>query len=504
MKNVKIVTSGTGIERASRSLINQSISDVVSISYTEMLLSKSGNSKYFDQEYIDDLDPQKNKRVVEFLKRAQYNREYWSGSLCFAPDINFFKLVLPQKHRDLIHSQVEDEDLTGWSKILSDVNKNRNILKSIISGLWGVAGIRDSVLNTLSISNCIERDPRVVQFFVGTPTNVELGKLSQIFRSLFPDQIIRTLSGSDDATNASSENLVKSDIQKCREEGKSGVIIISKDMGSRSFSVSQTDAVVLMYDNGSVSSLIQKISRALTGGLDYYGNPKKEGNVISLSLDPNCVDAVDIYMVEEAQKNKTKWESFISVVKRIRASLNIFQLDDNGDKVSLLDKDDYYRELIEKFSFEKLKNSQINIIPLMGDEDLRNSLLGINSSQLSKQEKKVKQLMDKGKKFLDSPVDSHGSDDTNSKEQEFEKPDINLIRQSILTINNSLLSIVAIDNSVSDKSKSFRSILYSIQRDEYKTREFWELYNISPSVVLRLLDKEVINERIIDVCLSKF
>jgi hypothetical protein len=90
MKNVKIVTSGTGIERASRSLINQSISDVVSISYTEMLLSKSGNSKYFDQEYIDDLDPQKNKRVVEFLKRAQYNREYWSGSLCFAPDINFF------------------------------------------------------------------------------------------------------------------------------------------------------------------------------------------------------------------------------------------------------------------------------------------------------------------------------------------------------------------------------------------------------------------------------
>jgi len=503
MKSVKIVTSGTGIERASRSLINQTISDVISVSYTEMLLSKYGNSKYFSDEYIDELDPVKNRRVLEFLKSVQSDKENWSKSLSYAPGINFFKLVLPEKHRDLIHSELQDEDLTGWSKILSDVNKNQNIIKSIIKGLWGKAGIKDSVLNTLAISNVIQKDPKVVQFFVGTPTNVELGKLSDLFRSCFPNQIIRTLSGSDDATNSSSEGLVKSDIQKCKEEGKEGVIIISKDMGSRSFSVSETDAVVLMYDNGSVSSLIQKISRALTGGLDYDGNEKKEGNVISLSLDPNRVDAVDIYMVEEAQKNKTKSESFVSVVKRIRASVNIFALDDNGDRVSLLDKDDYYSELIEKFSFERLKNSQINIIPLISDEDLRNSILDINSSELSKKEKKVKQLKGKGKKFLDSGSDS-SDDNSDEREEEFEKPDINLIRQAILTINNSLLSIVGIDNSISDKSKSFRTILNSIESDLSKMKEFYELYNIRPSVVVRLLDKEVINERIIDICLSKF
>jgi len=502
-KLVKVITSGTGIEKASRSLINQTISDIISVSYTEMLLSKSGNSKYFNDEYIDELDPVKNKRVLEFLKSIQSDKENWTSSLRYAPGINFFKLVLPEKHRDLIHSELQDEDLTGWSKILSDVNKNRNIIKSIINGLWGVAGMKDSVLNTLAISNAIQRDPKVVQFFVGTPTNVELGKLSDIFRSCFPNQIIRTLSGSDDATNSSSEGLVKSDIAKCREEGKEGVIIISKDMGSRSFSVSETDAVVLMYDNGSVSSLIQKISRAMTGGLDYNGNEKTEGNVISLSLDPNRVDAVDIYMVEEAQKNKTKSESFVSVVKRIRASVNIFALDDNGDRVSLLDKDDYYSELIEKFSFERLKNSQINIIPLISDEDLRNSILDINSSELSKQDKKVKQLKGKGKKFLDSSSGSNGSDDS-SDEEEFEKPDIELIRQAILTINNSLLSIVAIDDSISDKSKSFRNILNSIEGDVSKMKEFYELYNIRPSIVVTLLDKEVINERIIDICLSKF
>jgi hypothetical protein len=504
MKSVKIVTSGTGIERASRSLLNQNVSDVVSVSYTEMLLSKSGNSKYFDEDYIDQLNPVKNRRVLDFLKSAQMDKNSWSKSLSYAPGINFFKLVLPEKHRDLIHSELEDEDLTGWSKILSDVNKNRNIIKSIINGLWGVAGMKDSALNNLAISNAILKDPKVVQFFVGTPTNVELGKLSDLFRSCFPNQIVRTLSGSDDATNASSESLVKSDIAKCKAEGKEGVIIISKDMGSRSFSVSETDAVVLMYDNGSVSSLIQKISRALTGGLDYDGNEKIEGNVISLSLDPNRVDAVDIYMVEEAQKNKTKSESFVSVVKRIRASVNIFALDDNCDRVSILDKDDYYSELIEKFSFERLKNSQINIIPLISDEELRNSILDINSSELSKQEKKVKQLKGKGKKFLDNDSDNSSNDDSDNESDEFEKPDINLIRQAILTINNSLLSIVGIDDSISDKSKSFRTILNSIESDISKMKEFYELYNIRPSVVITLLDKEVINERIIDICLSKF
>ena len=269
-------------------------------------------------------------------------------------------------------------------------------------------------------------------------------------------------------------------------------------MGSRSFSVSETDAVVLMFDNGSVGAMIQKISRALTGGLTYDGLEKKEGNVISLSLDPNRVDSVDIYLVEEAQKNKTKSESFTSVLRRIRRSVNIFVIDENGDKYSLLEKDEYYSELIDKFSFDKLKNSQIDIIPLLTDDDLRNSILEINSSELAKKESKVKQLKGKGKKFLDS-LESNKNETT-----EVEKVDIEILRQAILTINNSILSIVGIDNSFDDKSKSFRSILNRINNDIYKIKEFYELFGIRPSVVTRLLDRGVINENIIDICLSRF
>jgi hypothetical protein len=500
MKKIKIVTSGTGIERASKSLMNKKVSAVISNSYTEILLSKSGNSKYFNSEYLRDLDPVKDKRVIEYL--TSVDKLVAMKSLEYAPDINFYKLVLPNSHRNLIHKELMDEDLTGWSKILSDVNKNQSIIKSIIKGLWGDAGIKDDILNTLAIHRAIDRYPKVVQFFVGTPTNKELTRLANLFQSCHPNYIIRVLSGAEDATNATSESLVKKDIQDSKEQGKDGVIILSKDMGSRSFSISETDAVILMYDNGSVSSLVQKISRALTGGLDYFGNEKKEGNIISLSLDPNRVDAVDIYVIEESQKNKTKSESFLSSIKRIRRSVNIFSIDENGDKQSLLERDEYYSELIEKFSFERLKNSQINITPLISDEELRNSLLDIKSSDLSKNEKKVKQLKGKGKKFIESDKSMKEKDE--EKESDFDKKDIELLRKAILTINNSILSIIGIDNSIEDKSKSFRSILNSIDNNSFKFKEFQELFGIRPSVVINIMDKEVINEQIIDICISKY
>ncbi len=500
-KQVKIVTSGTGIEKASKLLMDKKISYVISVSYTEMLLTKSGYSKYLTDEYLDELDPRKNKRLLEFLKNIK-SKDDCKNSLEYAPGINFFKLVLPDSHRDLIHSELDDEDLTGWSKILSDVNKNQNIIKAIISGLWGKAGIKDDILNTLAISGAIERQPKVVQIFAASPTNVELSKLAGVIQSVLgKNMIVRVLSGSDDATNKTSETIVKGDIEKCKSEGLDGVVVISKDMGSRSFSVSETDAVVLMFDNGSVGSLIQKISRALTGGKTYDGEDKKEGNVISLSLDPNRVDSVDVYLVEEAQKNKTKSESFTSVLRRIRRSVNIFSIDENGDKHQLLEKDEYYSELIDKFSFDRLKNSQIDITPLLSDEDLRNSMLDINSSELSKKEAKVKQLKGKGKKYIDS---SNGSEGDDSEELEVEKVDIELLRQAVLTINRSILSIVGIDDSIDDRSKSFRSILNSIEGDVNKMKEFNELYNIRPSVVVKLLDKGVINENIIDICLSRF
>lgn len=495
---MKIVTSGTGISRASSIFLNEEINDVLSISYTEMLLSKRGETKYLLEEYIDELDDS-NSLVKDFLKGLRNNHNYWMSTLDYAPDINFFKLVLPEKHRQEIESLNLDEDLTGWSKLLSDVTKNTNIIKPIINGLWGKS--KNVSLDTLAISNAIGYDPKVVQFFTASPSNEQLNKLADLFRSQLPNHIIRVLSGDNDVKNATAEIHVKHDIKRCKDENKEGVIVLSTNMGSRSFSVSETDVVVLMFDNGSVSSLVQKTSRALTGGKDFFGNDKTCGNVISLSLDPNRVDPVDLFIVEESQKNKTKSESINSVIRRIRRSVNIFSIDDNGDKINLLINDEYYSELINKFNFERLKNTQINLLPLISDEELRNSLLDINSSEVSKNESKKKELKSKGKKFLDGK--SKGNSNEDEDEDKFTKKDIEFLRQCVVTINNSILSIAGIDDSVFGK-KSFRKTLESIQSEELKNEEFQNLLGIKPKTVIELLDKGVINENIIDLCLSKY
>ena len=77
------------------------------------------------------------------------------------------------------------------------------------------------------------------------------------------------------------------------------------------------------------------------------------------------------------------------------------------------------------------------------------------------------------------------------------------MRQCIITINNSILSIAGIDDSVFGK-KSFRKTLESIQSEEVKNKEFQNLLGIKPKTVIELLDKGVINENIIDLCLSKY
>lgn len=498
-KLVKIVTSGTGIERAAKSLINQNIDDVISVSYTEMLLCKKGESKYFLEEYLDELDPVKNKLEIEYLKNAIKEKKSHMISLDYAPDVNFFKLVLPSKHRIKIEENNDRNDLTGWSKLLSDVKKNINIINPIIKGLWGRSG--DVLLDTLAISNAIGNEPKVVQFFVGSPTNKEMNLLAEQFENSLKNHIIRVLSGENDATNKEAEKLVKGDIKRCREENKDGVVVISKNMGSRSFSIPETDAVVLMFDNGSTSALVQKISRALTGGKNYNGEEKKEGNIISLSLDPNRIDPVDLFIIEESQKNKTKQESITAVIKRIRRSVNIFSIDDNGDKESLLINDEYYSELLDKFNFDKLKNSQIDLIPLISDEEFRNLLSGTKNSANLKAQAKDKQLSSKGKKFLDD--DKKEKNDDDKKELDIEKIDIEILRQCIITINNSILSISGIDDSVFNK-KSFRSTLLSISKDNEKSSEFLDLLGIETTTVIELLNRSVINENLIDFCLSRY
>jgi hypothetical protein len=94
MKQIKIITSGTGIERASKGLGN-GIDFFLGVTYNELLQGKAGQAKEFSEEYLKTLDPAKNKLEIEIVKKAIENIEEAKSSLSYLVDAEFYRMIIP-------------------------------------------------------------------------------------------------------------------------------------------------------------------------------------------------------------------------------------------------------------------------------------------------------------------------------------------------------------------------------------------------------------------------
>jgi hypothetical protein len=396
--------------------------------------------------------------------------------------------------------------MTGWSKILEDPYKNKDIIKSLLKGLFGLE--MDPSISKINLSKAIYKDSekiiRCVHFFTGCRSNEKLEKLSNIFKEVLKDYNIITLSGCEGYTNESAEKEVKDLIEKTKEEGKEGVIILSVNMGSRSFSVSEIEAVPLMYDGGLVSQTIQKTSRALTSGKDYNGETKSVGNIISLSFDPNRTDPVDQLILEESLKNKIKDESVEDAIRRLIMSVNIFSIldDETGDCVEI-NKEDLITKYLQNTDYKRVVVNSVDYTSLLiNDDDILSGLDGVKTFKQSKNKFDI--LLPKGKKFL-------GDKDPNDKETKPEgeneyKKILERIREIVNMILNSTSTIKSIECSdiySMNNKKSFIQILKSIKNDEDKNNEFIETFGIDSEILIMMCERKRINQDLIDLIMNE-
>jgi len=499
---VRIHTSGTSIDRAGKNL--KIVDGIINFSYFELLQSKNGLSKYFDERYITELNPILNKREIEFLTDAQNNKDYWKETLSSIPDINFYKISIPKKCLENIKN-IDEIYMTGWSKILEDPYKNKDIIKSFLKGLFGLD--MDPSINKISLSKAIykdsEKNVRCIHFFTGCRSNEKLEKLSNVFKETLRNYNIITLSGDNGITNETAEKEVKDLIEKTKEEGKDGVVILSVNMGARSFSVSEIEAVPLMYDGGLVSQTIQKTSRALTGGKDYNGDVKNVGNIVSLSFDPNRTDPIDQLILEESLKNKLKDESVESAVRRLIMSVNIFSIldDETGDCVEI-NKEDLITKFIQNTDYKRVVVSSVDYTSLLiNDDDI---LLGLDSAKTFKASKnKLGKLLPSGKKFLDKK--ESGKEGEKDGENEYKKI-LERIREVVNMILNSTSTIESIDTSdiySMNNKKSFIQILKSIKSDSDKNNEFIETFGIDSEILIKMCERKRINGDLIDLIMNE-
>lgn len=290
--------------------------------------------------------------------------------------------------------RLPEEYRTDWSKLLMDVDKSRGVLETLIKALFGKDGFDMIGLYDLNMDSA-RRD--VTMIFANTKNKTQQDKLVKLIQQVLGGNYIVKLVNGDETTNRDAEKDVENVIARAKREYKK-VVLVSKDMASRSFSVSEIDTVMLMFDRGSYATISQKISRVLTPGKTFNGEDKVFGNIISLSLDPNREDVspIDEYIVYEAEKVEV--DDLNDGIQRVLRSVQILTNGEGGEVE--LEKDVYGEHLINSSSLIKLGAESSKVENIITDTDLVQTLTGVEISEGQKEKlmgvdlSKVKRTMD--------------------------------------------------------------------------------------------------------------
>jgi hypothetical protein len=355
---LNIYMTGTAIERVALPLSNLR-DNIIRWSYTDMLMVKEGSHPI--QMGLESLEESKNS--VKDIVVPQFMRLSLGGVID-----NFYS--------------IEPEYRTDWNKLFADVDKAKPVLSNLIKSLFGVYNGKLTYLVDLDTSEICPKD--VTMIFAGTPNKKQQNKFHKLVQENLGPQFIVELINGDETSNREAEEMAKKVVARAQREGKK-VVFISKDMGSRSFSVSEIDTVMLMFDRGSYATIAQKVSRVLTPGKTYSGDKKVNGNIISLSLDPNReqVNPIDEYLVYEGEKVQVNELS--DGIHRVLRSVNIF-VNENGMMEPII-SDEYADKLISSSTLIRVGMETVKVDSVINDVELVRLLTGVEVNNQTEQEK---------------------------------------------------------------------------------------------------------------------
>jgi hypothetical protein len=374
------------------------------------------------------------EEIIEQLKK-KYTLEQSKLSVRGTVIPRFMRLSL-EKVVDKFN-QLPEEYRTDWFKLLMDVDKSRGVLSTLIKSLFGVYGGDIVGLYDLDMTSAKRQ---VTMIFANTKDKVQQGKFKELVQSSLGHEYIVYLVNGNETSNRKAEKDVKKVIAQAKRQKKK-VVLISKDMASRSFSISEIDTVMLMFDGGSYATIAQKISRVLTPGKTYNGDDKVYGNVISLSLNPNRQDVnpIDEYILYEAEKVDVT--DLNEGIQRVLRSVQLFTNGEGGEVE--IEKDEYGNLLIDSSSLVKLGAESSKVDNVITDLSLVKKLLGVEVSQ-SLQDKLLGVDSDKIKR----------TDDTTSvsdKKSKVQVDDFRLkIKEVLKNIVQNIVEISEINNCESD------------------------------------------------------
>lgn len=338
--------------------------------------------------------------------------------------------------------QIPDSYKTDWNKLLSDVKLSKGIISNLIKGLFGTYCGNQTFLYDLNTNQHSPKD--VSMIFANTPNRQQQRLLANVIRESLGPQYTVVIVNSDETSNKEAEEYVKIEVARAKLEGKK-LVILSNNMASRSFSVSEIDTVFLMFDRGSYSAVSQKVSRVLTPGLTFDGQVKKHGYIVSVSLDCNReeISPMDEYIIYESEKVEV--DELSDGIRRTLNSINIFTNGESG-LLEPIEIDEYAKKLLNSSSLISLGKSSSNPDRIIDDENLVNILTGIVISNQNQEEQKLLSI--------DSSLVERTIGKKESKKQKLEKDKVFLLKEKLKkhleNIVENIVEISEINNCESD------------------------------------------------------
>jgi len=389
---------------------------------------------------------------------------------------------------DSLKKEVESLDETvrpSWTKIWGKPYGNKVFISKLFKSFVGEEELR----NELNLSNIAEDDINVFMLLVSA-NKKEMTQIKKIADEAIPDYHIKVLNG-DYSSNRDAEYDTIKEMNEAKIAGKKGMIIIANQMGSRSFSVPAVQASVIAFDRGGVDATQQKVSRPLTpptqkkpmwdGSLD-----KEYGYIFDLSFDPNRSENIERLIVDEiVMIQKSEGLDFPSAHSYVLSSFDCFKVK-YGTAVEVTEE--------EMFGIIGDNENLLRVADVTADInaalDIIDQLEKINIDT-KRNSKDSKTAIDAKNRVTEGGDDEEDEPLTDEEKKAIEK----IINDAVRALNMSATSVYELAGG----GETYRDCIDLIGQDETDSAEFEELFGIGPSVVETILDRELLNEPVLDV-----
>lgn len=382
---------------------------------------------------------------------------------------------------DSLKKDVEQFDETvqpSWTKIWGKPNGNKSFINKLFLSLAGEEPLRQEI----NLSNLTGESIDCFMLLVSA-NNKEMNQIKEIAERALPDYHVKILNG-DYTSNKQAQYETTKEINEARIAGKSGVIIVSNQMGSRSYSISEIQATVIAYDRGSVDATVQKVSRCLTPGKTYRGEQKDFGHILDLSFDPNRSENVERLLVDEIiQVSKSEDVDFAKATSFVLSSIDCFKVR-YGTAVEV-DEEEMFAILGDNESLLRVADVTVDLNSAL---DIIEDLANVKAA--GKQDKNTREAINSAKnKIRDGETPDRKLADEEKKQLE------KIINDAVRALNMSATSVF----NLAGAGNTYRECIDIISQDKEDSREFEELIGVSTNIVKEILDRQLLNEPILDV-----